>query len=236
MQPSYMRTLGLIGGMSWHSSIEYYRIINTMVAAEKGGHASAPLLLSSVNFQEIRDMQVDERWGDADTALAAEAKKLEAAGADAVMICTNLMHKCAPAVQSAVDIPLLHIGDAIAYRAHKEGIGAVGILGTKWVMGQQFYRERLEANGLSVVVPDAKEHEEVDRVIFDELTKGIVTKESQTYYVRLIKELAEQGAGAVVLGCTEIEHLIPAEVSPLPTIDSMRSHAEAGARFILEQD
>ncbi|WP_058235174.1 aspartate/glutamate racemase family protein [Devriesea agamarum] len=228
-----MRTIGIIGGMSWYSTIEYYRIINTIVAQELGGHYSAPILLESLDFKPVRACQVAEDWPGAEKILADSARRLEQAGAETVVIATNLMHRTAPAVQAAVTVPLLHICDAIAAVARRKEVTTVGVIGTKWVMGETFYTDRLAQHGITTLVPPACEHADIDRVVFDELTKGTVTDASRAYYIRMIEGLKERGAQAIVLGCTEIEHLITDECSPLPIIDSMHSHAEACADFVL---
>lgn len=228
-----MHTIGLIGGMSWYSTAEYYRAINETVQREVGGHASAPLVLVSLDFAEIRECQVTGDWARAGALLADAARTCESAGAETVLICTNLMHKVADGVAAAIEAPLLHIGDAIASRARAAGHGTVGLLGTRWVMEEDFYTDRLRANGLDVLVPEASDRAEIDRVIFDELTQGIASESSRATYRRAIGELAAEGADAVVLGCTEIEMLVSEDDSPLPLIDSMRAHAEAAATIVI---
>lgn len=231
-----MRTLGLIGGMSWHSTIDYYRGINERVAGELGGHHSAKLLLSSLDFDEIRDCQINEDWTRAGALLAAEATSLAAAGADAVAICTNLMHKVAPAVDSAVPVPLLHIGDAVARAATARSISTVGIVATDWVMRESFYRDRLAQHGIEAIAPEDAERAGLDDIIWSELTRGIVTDASREVYVAAIERLAERGARAVVLACTEIQLLIrPGDVT-IPVIDSMASHVAALADFALSRE
>lgn len=227
------QTLGLIGGMSWHSSIDYYRIINSRVAEELGGHHSADLLMASLDFDRIRRCQVAEDWAEADRILADAARRLEGAGAEAVLICTNLMHKCAPAVEAAVDVPLLHIGDAVATAASRLGATTLGIVGTKWTMEEAFYCERLAQHGIATVIPDEPQRLMIDRVIWDELTQGIVTEESRRAYAGVFEDLAARGADAIVLACTEIQLLVGADDSPVPVIDSMASHAEYAAAHAL---
>jgi aspartate racemase len=228
-----MTTIGLIGGMSWYSTAEYYRVINELVQERRGGHASAEIALQSVDFSVIRAQQLADDWEGAAVTLAEAGRRCQSAGADVVLICTNLMHKVADRVQSAIDVPLLHIADAIAERAKARGFDSVGVLGARWVMEESFYVDRLAAAGLTVHVPAPAERELVDRVIFDELTQGRVEESSRAAYVEIVHGLAEAGAQAVVLGCTEIEMLLRPEDSPLPTIDSMRAHAEAAARLAL---
>lgn len=228
-----METLGLIGGMSWHSTATYYRIINEMVAERLGGHASARIALQSLDFAEIRDCQVRGDWDGAGELLADAARRCVAGGATTVAICTNLMHKVAPQVEAAVDVPLLHIGDAIAEEAGRHGWGTLGILGTRWVMEEPFYADRLARHGIRAVVPDEREREVVDRIVFDELTQGVVRDASRGTYADVIRRLADQGADAVVLACTEIGLLVSPDDSPLPVIDSAEVHARALGRAAL---
>lgn len=227
------RTLGLIGGMSWHSTIDYYRIINSRVAEELGGHHSADLLMDSLDFDRIRRCQVAEDWAGADAILVDAARRLEGAGAEAVMICTNLMHKCAPAVEAAVSVPLLHIGDAVAGAARRQGAATLGIIGTRWTMEEAFYCERLAQHGIGTIIPDEAQRAMIDRVIWDELTQGVVTDESRAAYAAVCADLAARGADAIVLACTEIQLLVGADDSPVPVIDSMATHAEHAAAHAL---
>ena len=229
-----MRKIGLIGGMSWHSTIEYYRMINEAASSRLGGHHSARIVLESVDFDEVRALQLTEDWEGAGRLLADAGRRLGAAGADAVLICTNLMHKVAPAVEAAIDVPLLHIADAVAAEARAQDIVTVGVLGTEWVMRERFYADRLARHGIATVTPAEGDRELVDRVIFDELTQGMVCDASRTAYVRIIEQLAEAGAQAVVLACTEIGLLVAPEDSPIPVIDSAHAHASAAAAFALE--
>lgn len=229
-----MRILGLLGGMSWHSTVDYYRVINEQAAAARGGHASAPIALQSVDFARVRELQVAEDWDGAGRLLAEAGRRCEGAGAEALLICTNLMHRVADAVEAAVDVPLLRITDALAERAHGAGHATVGLLGTRWTMEEDFYVGRLRAAGLEVVVPDAAARGEVDRIIFDELTRGIVTPRSADTYRSLLRDLAEDGAEAIILGCTEIQLLVGADDSGVPLLDSMRVHAEAAAAWALD--
>ncbi len=228
-----MRKIGLIGGMSWHSTAGYYRIINEAVAAALGGHSSARIVLESVDFAEIRDCQTSGDWARSGQLLAQAAQRCEQAGADVVMICTNLMHKNAPEVSAAVQVPLLHIGEAIASRVTADGFQTIGLLGTKWTMEQDFYRAPLAAAGIGVVTPVEEDRALVDQIIWDELTFGIVREDSRKEYVRVIEDLVARGAEVIVLGCTEIELLIGPEDVDVPVLDSMRTHAEAAAAFAL---
>ena len=228
-----MQTIGLIGGMSWHSTVNYYSVINELVAQRRGGHSSAKIVLQSLDFEEVRACQVSGDWERAGRLLAEAGQRCEQSGADFVMICTNLMHRVADDVQAAIGVPLLHIADAIADRARTSGWSRLGVLGTKWVMEEDFYVGRLGRAGLAVDVPAPVDRVEVDRIIFDELTLGQVTEPSRTTYVGLIEQLAAAGSEAVVLGCTEIELLVRPEDSPLPLLDSMRTHAEAAVAAAL---
>jgi len=231
-----MRTLGLIGGMSWHSTATYYRIINEVVADRLGGHASAPIALQSLDFATIRQCQVEGDWARAGDVLGRAAEACVASGAEVVAICTNLMHKVAPAVESAVDVPLLHIADAVAGVASSHGWSRLGILGARWVMEQSFYADRLARHGISTVVPSAPGRELVDRVIFDELTQGRILDSSRAAYAEVIEQLAAQGAEAVVLACTEIELLVSESDSALPLIASADAHARALAEYALSPE
>jgi aspartate racemase len=228
-----MKTIGLIGGMSWYSTLEYYRVINELVQQRRGGHASALVSLQSLDFAEVRALQQRGDWDGAARLLAEAGRRCEAGGADIVLICTNLMHRVADDVQAAIDVPLLHIADAIAERARQEGWSRLGVLGARWVMEEDFYVGRLARAGLTVDVPAAEDRTEVDRVIFDELTQGRVEETSRASYAAIIGRLAEAGSEAIVLGCTEIELLVRPEDSPIPVLDSMRTHAEAAVDLAL---
>lgn len=231
-----MRRIGLLGGMSWHSSIEYYTKINTAVAERLGGHHSAQILLDSCDFSAIRDLQVAEDWAGADASLAATGQRLRAGGAEAVAIATNLMHKCAPAVETAVDVPLIHIVDSIATMAKDRGYSTLAVLGTKWTMRDGFYTERLEAQGIATLVPDDETCREVDQIIWDELTRGIFTDASRARYVEIMNDLKARGADAVALSCTEIGLLVPPETAPLPAIDSVDAHVAAIVEWMMAEE
>jgi aspartate racemase len=224
-----MQTIGLIGGLSWYSTVGYYHVINERIQQIRGGHASAQIALQSLDFSAVRDMQQRGAWDEAGALLADAGRRCEAAGADLLLICSNLMHRVADDVQDAVDIPLLRITDAIASRAQADGHTRLGVLGTHWTMEEDFYAGRLARAGLKVEVPPAEDREMVDRVIFDELTQGRVRPDSRTAYARVAADLARQGAEAIVLACTEIELLLGPDDSPVPLLDSMRVHAEAAA-------
>jgi amino-acid racemase len=222
-----MRTIGMIGGMSWESSAEYYRIANELVRDRLGGLHSARLVLASVDFAEVERMQVEGRWDDAGLLLADLAKGLEAAGADLLVICTNTMHKVADVVEAAVGVPLVHIADVTAATVTSAGIDTVGLLGTGFTMDQPFYRERLEAHDLRVLVPDASDRAEVHRVVYEELCLGIVSDESRRTYREIIGRLVAAGAQGVILGCTEIELLVGPQDSLVPVFPTTRLHVQA---------
>ncbi len=228
-----MRTIGLIGGMSWHSTASYYRLVNEVVAERLGGHASAPIALQSLDFAAVRQCQVDGDWDGAGALLAEAGQRCVSGGAEVVAICTNLMHKVAPAVEAAIDVPLLHIGDAVAGVASSRGWDRLGVLGARWVMEETFYADRLARHGITAVAPGEADRELVDRVVFDELTQGRLLPQSRAAYVSVVERLAEQGAQAVVLACTEIGLLVGPDDSPLPLIDSADAHARALAEFAL---
>ncbi|GGF57815.1 aspartate racemase [Marmoricola endophyticus] len=228
-----MTTIGLVGGMSWHSTVEYYRILNERVAAARGGHASAEVALQSLDFGEIRECQVSGDWDRAGALLARAARRCEAGGADVVALCTNLMHKQFAALEDAVSVPALHIADAVAGAARSGGWSTVLVLGTSWVMEESWYAERLARHGVQAVTPAAADRAMVDRVVFEELTQGVIRTESRQAYVDVIARAATAGAEAVVLACTEIGLLVAPEDSPLPVIDSARAHAEALADIAL---
>ena len=225
MQP--MRTIGLLGGMSWESSAEYYRLLNEGVRDRLGGLHSARLVLASVDFAQVEAMQVAGDWEAAGRLLADEARGVEAAGADLLLICTNTMHKVADEVQAAVGIPLLHLADATARAVQGAGIERVGLLGTAFTMEQDFYTGRLSDHGLDVLVPDAPGRELVHRVIYDELCLGVVREESRQAYQRVVADLVERGARGVILGCTEIELLLGADDVDVPVFATTALHVEA---------
>ncbi|MGW7363136.1 aspartate/glutamate racemase family protein [Streptomyces sp. NPDC054841] len=228
-----MRTIGLIGGMSWESSAEYYRLLNVLVREQAGGLHSAKCVLHSVDFAEIEQLQVAGEWEKAGEILAEAARGLAAAGADFLLICTNTMHKVADQVAAAVPVPLLHLGDATAEAVKAAGAAKVGLLGTAFTMEQDFYRDRLAGHGLDVLVPDDAGRAEVHRVIYEELCLGVVREESRRAYRKVIDELVGRGAEGVILGCTEIELLIGPEDSPVPVFPTTRLHAEAAVRAAL---
>ncbi|GAA0625030.1 aspartate/glutamate racemase family protein [Streptomyces crystallinus] len=228
-----MKTIGLIGGMSWESSAQYYRLLNELVRERLGGLHSARCVLHSVDFAGIEELQRAGEWERAGEVLAAAAKGLAAAGADLVLICTNTMHKVADQVAAAVSVPLLHLGDATAEAVRARGVRRVGLLGTAFTMEQDFYRDRLRAHGLDVLTPDADDRALVHRVIYEELCLGVVREESRSAYQDVIARLVAEGAEGVILGCTEIELLIRQEHSPVPVFPTTRLHAEAAVAAAL---
>ena len=229
-----MRTIGLIGGMSWESSAEYYRIINQCVRDQLGPLRSAQVLMYSVDFGPVEQAQHAGRWDDTALILEDAARRLQAGGAECVVLCTNTMHKLAPRIEAAVSIPFLHIADAAALAAVEAGTLTVGLLGTAFTMEQDFLASRLTGHGLTVLLPDADERKEVHRVIYEELCVGVISDTSRRTYQRVIQSLAARGAQAVILGCTEIGLLIKPEHSELPLLDTTALHAQAAVAFALQ--
>lgn len=233
MNKPEQKTLGLIGGMSWESTVPYYREINQAVKEQLGGLHSARIILYSVDFHEIEHLQATDQWDAAAAVLADIAKKLEHAGADALVLCTNTMHKVAGAISSAVNIPLLHIADPTALAIRQAGYTTVGLLGTRFTMEQDFYRERLEQHGLTVLTPQAGERDLVHRVIYEELCLGEVLPASRDAYLRVIADLGARGAQAIILGCTEIALLVQPQDCALPLFDTTALHARSAAHWAL---
>jgi aspartate racemase len=230
-----MKTIGMIGGMSWESSLEYYRIINEAVKQQLGGLHSAKSVLVSVDFAEIEVLQREDRWQDATRVMIEAARAVQAGGADFLIICTNTMHKMADEVQESISIPLLHIADPTAEAIQAQGLQKVGLLGTRFTMEQDFYRSRLvEKYGLDVLLPDRADREIVHRVIYDELVLGKIVPASQAEYLRILAGLANAGAGGVILGCTEIGLLVSQADTTLPLFDTTRIHALAAVRYALQ--
>lgn len=225
-----MKTIGLIGGMSWESTQTYYRLINVAIREKLGGLHSARLVLYSVDFHDIEVLQRQGDWQAAGVLLAQAAQSLQAAGADMVVICTNTMHKVADEVQAAVSIPLLHIADPTAQAIRAAGFQRVALLGTRFTMEQDFYRARLEQqHGLQVIVPEQSERDVVHRIIYEELCLGQIKPESKTAYLNIIRQLQTRGAQAVILGCTEISLLVQQTDLDLPLFDTTALHAMAAA-------
>jgi aspartate racemase len=228
-----MLTIGLLGGMSWESTAEYYRLINERVRDRLGGLHSAQCVMYSVDFAPIEAMQVDGRWDEAGQALAAAARAVEAAGADLLVLCINTMHKVADAIQAAICIPLLDIADVTAAAVVRAGVTRIGLLATGFTMEQSFYRDRLAGHGLDVIVLDADDRATVHWVIHDELCRGVIQEKSRQAYRDVIGRLVDQGADGVILGCTEIELLIGEADSPVPVFPTTRLHVEAAVEAAL---
>jgi len=228
-----MKTIGLLGGMSWESSALYYRLINEGVRGRMGGLHSAKLVMASVDFAEIEQLQSAGNWPAAGQLLAEQARGLEAAGADFLVICTNTMHKVAADIEAAVSIPLLHLADVAAGAVVEAQLGTVALLGTAFTMEQDFYLDRIASHGLTVIVPDAEQRAMIHRVIFEELVLGVVSEASRRDYVAIIASLSARGAQGVILGCTEIELLIDQADSPIPVFATTRLHAAAAVNLAL---
>lgn len=230
-----MKTLGLIGGMSWESTVPYYQIINEIVKNKLGGLHSARLILYSVEFAEIEEMQSAGQWDTVAEVLGDAARKLEACGADYIVICTNTMHKVAPQIQRMISVPVIHIADATAEVLKQDGIRRIALLGTRYTMTQDFYKQRLIDQGFEVMIPEEKDIEPVNRIIFEELCVGEIKDESRKEYQRIIQDLKDRGAEGVILGCTEIGMLIKPEDSVLPVYDTTLIHAQAAAEAALAE-
>jgi aspartate racemase len=229
-----VKTIGLIGGMSWESSIEYYRIINETAKKKLGGFHSAKSIMVSVDFAEIEPLQNQGRWEEAAQLMVAAGQSLERAGADFVILCTNTMHKLADEIQANIRVPLLHIADATAQKIKAAGLRKLGLLGTRFTMEHGFYKGRLIDNhGLEVVTPDRPERETIHRVIYDELCQGIARQESREQYLTIMEKLVQAGAEGIILGCTEIELLIHDGDSPVPLFPTAKIHAIAAVEYAL---
>lgn len=226
---SKLKTIGMLGGMSWESTVTYYQIFNEMVKKELGGLHSAKVLLYSVDFSEIEKCQADGDWDKSADILSNAAKNLEYAGADFIVICTNTMHKIAPQIQSRISIPIIHIAEATAEILKEQLITKVALLGTKYTMTETFYKEKLQAAGIEILIPDEQTVETVNDIIFNELCLGIISQQSRETLLRIIDELSRQGARGVILGCTEIGLLIQQKDTPLPVFDTTQIHAKKAA-------
>ena len=228
-----MKRIGLLGGMSWESSALYYSLINEGVRDRLGGLHSASCVLISVDFAQIERLQTQGEWQRAGEILAGEARRIEAAGADLLVLCTNTMHKVAAAIEDAVSIPFLHLGDVTARAVLAAGLRTVGLLGTRFTMEQAFYVDRLAAHGLEVLLPGPEDQAVVNAIIYDELVLGDIRDESRRRYQAVMKDLTARGAGGIILGCTEIELLIGQDDSELPVFATTRLHAEAAVTAAL---
>jgi aspartate racemase len=223
-----VKTIGLIGGMSWESSIEYYRIINEVTKSKLGGLHSAKSVMYSVDFAEIEALQHQDRWQEAAEIMIAAAQSVERSGADFVVLCTNTMHKLADEIEANIQVPFLHIADATAEKIQARGIQKIGLLGTRFTMEQDFYRGRLETkHGLEAIVPNDEERALVHRVIYEELCLGIINPESKQQYIEIMNHLVRSGADGIILGCTEIELLVQTEDATVELFPTTRIHAEA---------
>lgn len=230
-----MKTIGLLGGMTWHSTVEYYRLINRSVQERLGGNHSARCILYSVDFAEVETLQETGGWEVLGGFMAEAAKRIEQAGADFLLICANTMHRAAPAVEAAISIPLLHIGDAAAAEIRKQRLQTVGLLGTRFTMEQDFYRDRLEQrHGLRVLIPEEGERTVIHDIIYRELGRGVISEASRDVYLSVIRNLHLRGAEAVILGCTEIPLLVRPGDYPLPLLDTTALHAAAAVEWALK--
>ncbi|MBO6811516.1 MULTISPECIES: aspartate/glutamate racemase family protein [Marinobacter] len=230
-----MKTIGLLGGMSWESTQTYYRLLNEGVKTRLGGLHSAKIVLYSVDFADIEALQHKGEWGATARILSDAALSLEKAGADFLVIGTNTMHKVAPEIEQVLRIPLLHIADATAKVLARDGISRVGLLGTRFTMEQAFYRERLENAGIDVVIPDEPQRHLIHRVIYEELCLGQIVADSRRAYLEVVDSLAERGAEAVILGCTEIGLLIRQVDTPVPLYDTTGIHAAQAVELALAE-
>jgi len=227
-----MRKLGMIGGMSWVSTALYYDAINKGVGAKMGGMSSAPLILDSLDLAPIAALQVEGEWGRLGEILTQSARRLEAAGAEGLILCTNTMHKLYDEIAASVSIPILHIGDVTADRLAADGVKRAGLIGTRFTMGESFYRDRIEARGIKVAPPDPGTAREIDRIIFEELVKGQVTRRSQRKLRSCLTEMAQARQQAVILGCTELVTLVDAGATVLPVYDTTALHSRAAVEWI----
>jgi len=231
---SQQKTLGIIGGMSWESTESYYRLINEGIKNKLGGLHSADLLIHSVDFAPIGELQAVGAWTELGTMMANSGERLQAAGAQGLLIATNTMHKVVSDVEAATNLPIIHIADATAKEIEKQDLTKIALLGTQFTMTQDFYKQRLIDVGLQVLLPESEARAEVHRVIYDELCKGQILDSSRRYYRQVITDLAAQGAEGVILGCTEIGLLIKQTDSPIPVFDTTAIHAAAAVDFLLE--
>jgi len=228
-----MKRIGLLGGMSWESSVEYERIINEEVRSRLGGVHSADLIVRSYDFAEIEKLQERGAWGEAGDLLAADAASLEAAGAEVILLCTNTMHKVAASIEAAITVPFLHLADATAEAVLAAGVSNVALLGTRYTMEQDFYRSRLERHGLRVLIPEEPDRTMTHDVIFSELVRGVITEDSRNRYLAAIDRLLDRGAEGIIAGCTEIELLVSSEDLECPYFATTRLHALAAVEFAL---
>lgn len=229
-----MKTIGLIGGLSWESSAEYYRLLNRAVRDRLGGLHAANIVLHSLDFAPIAALQAEDDWPALDRAMVEAAAALERSGADLLLICSNTMHRCAGAIEAASALPLIHIADPVTAAIKAAGLRRVGLLGTTFTMEQDFYRGRMAEAGLDVIVPDEAGRAAVHRIIYDELVQGVIREESRGAYRQVIAALVDRGAEAIILGCTEIMLLVGPEDSAVPLFDTLALHVEAAVERALE--
>ncbi|OCG06898.1 aspartate racemase [Gilliamella sp. wkB178] len=230
-----MKTIGLIGGMSWESTVTYYQVINQVIAKSLGGLHSAKSILYSVDFQEIERCQANNEWDKSALILIDAAKRLELAGADFIVICTNTMHKVANQIQNAITIPIIHIADVTAKHLLNQNINSVALLGTKYTMEQDFYKAKLVEKGLDVLIPEEPDRNVINNIIYDELCRGIIKPESKQTYLTIIEKLVKQGAEGVILGCTEIGLLISQQDCAIPFFDTALLHAQKAAMLSISK-
>ncbi|GBH29900.1 MAG: amino acid racemase [Sphingobium sp.] len=228
-----MHKLGLIGGLSWTSTARYYEIINQAVHRARGGQHSAPLLIESLDFATVAACTSDEEWDSAADVLIAAARRLETAGAGALLICANSMHRVYDRVQGAVHVPILHIAERVGKKMQADGVEKAALIGTRNVMTEKFYRQRLVAHGVSLLPPDMELADRIDRIVYDELTVGKISRESERYMKSEMTDIAKQDVQAVVLACTELELIVDVKANVLPIYDCTSIHAMAGVEFIL---
>ncbi|WNQ12244.1 aspartate/glutamate racemase family protein [Paenibacillus aurantius] len=228
-----MKTIGMLGGMSWESTARYYQTVNEVVKKELGGLHSAKILMYSVDFAEIEECQVNGDWDKSAAILSEAAQNLQKGGADFIVICTNTMHKVAPQIQANIDIPIIHIAEATASKLLQHKVQKVALLGTKYTMTQDFYKKKLIDSGIEVLIPNEQEIEVVNDIIYHELCLGIASELSKKKYLDVMERLASQGAQGVILGCTEIGLLIQQEDTSLPVFDTTQIHAEKAARIAI---
>jgi aspartate racemase len=229
-----MKTIGMLGGMSWESTVSYYQAVNEGIKEKLGSLNSAKVCLYSINFEEMEILQHKGDWEGCADILCRAARSVEAGGADFLMICTNTMHKVAPRVEAAVSIPLLHIADAAAEKLQHQGFNKVGLLGTKFTMEQDFYKERLrDKYGIAVIIPEESDREQIHNVIYGELCLGVIRDESRAFFLRIIDDLRNRGAQAVILGCTEIPLLVKQDHTKVPLIDTAVTHAQKAVEMAL---
>lgn len=228
-----MKTIGLVGGLTWLSTLDYYRLLNEMVNQQLGGVEAGQIIIYSVNFGEIKVLTEAGQWDEIARLISGVAKKLEQAGADCVLIGANTMHKIADTIQSAVTIPVIHIAEEVALSIKEKGLSRVALLGTRYTMQLDFYKDKLAAKGISTIIPDEAEIETINTAIYTEMGKGIFTPSTKTKFLEIIRRLTNEGAEGIILGCTEIPILIKQEDCAVPVFDTTRIHSQAAVRFAL---